>query len=285
MLASDGPRGAGWWPSGRAGSQAGRPPRGPCRRARGARCPRRSRLVTRSRGSHRPPHRRPSCRLSNVTCGAKSTLTAASRHHDCTGEVENRTLVIPRLARDTVAAFRARRARCRGRPPITTVEALVAYRVDVVVDPHASATPTPIISHTFLEYDAASGAGRPTGSWTRPRTTRRRRLQVQQPCTARLRARARRRPGDRFRGDPLLGLGLGVDRSAAPAPRPSTGSAEGMVDRLKRTCRSPACVGNAHSPHQERARDRTPHGPPRQILGTCSRRKGNARRARPDSCI
>jgi hypothetical protein len=72
-------------------------------------------------------------------------------------------------------------------------------------------------------------------------------------------------------------LGLGVDRSAAPAPRPSTGSAERMVDRLKRTCRSPACVGMpipGQSPHQERARDRTPHGPPRQILGTCPRRKG-----------
>jgi hypothetical protein len=80
-------------------------------------------------------------------------------------------------------------------------------------------------------------------------------------------------------------LGLGVDRSAAPAPRPSTGSAEGMVDRLKRTCRSPACVGmpiprikNAHGIELRTAR----RG---RFSGHVRAERENVRRARPDSCV
>jgi Phosphoglucomutase/phosphomannomutase, alpha/beta/alpha domain I len=174
-------------------------------------------------------------------CGAESTLTAACRHHDCTGGVENRTLVIPRLARDTVAAFLATRARCRGRPP---------RRPSRYLSPTASTwsstpTPAPVISYTILEYSGGVGRGSANGIVDTPshNPPGDGGFKYNYRAPARLRARARRRPGDQSRGDPLLGLGLGVDRSAAPAPRPSTGSAERMVDRLKRTCRSPACVG------------------------------------------
>jgi phosphoglucomutase len=45
----------------------------------------------------------------------------------------------------------------------TIVEVLVAHGVDVCVDAHGGATPTPVISHAILEYNREGGRGRADG--------------------------------------------------------------------------------------------------------------------------
>ena len=45
----------------------------------------------------------------------------------------------------------------------TIVEVLIAHGVDVCVDAHGGATPTPVISHAILEYNREGGRGRADG--------------------------------------------------------------------------------------------------------------------------
>ncbi len=170
---------------------------------------------------------------------------------------------------------------------VTALEVLAANGVRVLVDSRGGYTPTPAVSRAILAHNlagrgaanhgAANHGGRPTGSWSPPRTTRRgRRLQVQP---------ARRGPGRdrRHQGDTGPGERTAqrrVARRAAHAVRAGHGGGHDRDVRFPRRIRGGPGPGGRPGRHQGR---RDPHrrGPARRGQRRVLGRDRRALRPRP----